>query len=469
MPPTALFCLVWLCVSPQESGLPYAQVALTALSQPADSGSAPANELSSAILPLSVEPNQSPGIEWTAVSRSSLRFLATMHAFRLATEADTRAGGFGLGSGYIRSLANLHGWADGDPYYVNYLGHPAQGAISARLLANHDPRYRGYEFGADARYWKGKLRAAAFSWAFSEQFEIGLLSEASLGQIQNRFPQQGFVDHVITPTVGLGLTLAEDALDKYLIKPLEGRTRGKWARLILRTGLNPTRSFANIMDRKAPWHRETRPGILQYEAEAQPAAALPAGKVEARPGIAPIEFRIVSNNRKFGSGPCLGGGAEAAYRVAPEWQLLVNVNGCELLGLRKNLSGDALFFQIGSRWTPRPSAKWSPYIELLLGGLKITHEQLFPEKKIAVELAHPNPAGDPDLSHRLHDLYTSRTQRSGMAVSAGTGVDYLVNDALAIRVAGLEFSRSTVAALGGLGYSTGFQVSTGMVLRLGTW
>jgi hypothetical protein len=155
--------------------------------------------------------------------------------------------------------------------------------------------------------------------------------------------------------------------------------------------------------------------------------------------------------------------------VAPEWQLLLNVNGCELLGLRKNLSGDALFFQIGSRWTPRPSAKWSPYIELLLGGLKITHEQLFPEKKIAVELAHPNPTGDPDLSHRLHDLYTSRAQRSGMAVSAGTGVDYLVNDALAIRVAGLEFSRSTVAALGGLGYSTGFQVSTGMVLRLGTW
>src|SRR5437764_15011515 len=99
MPPIALLCLISLCVSPQESGLPYAQVALTTLSQPADSGSAPANELSTAILPLSVEPNQSTGIDWTAVSRSALRFFATMHAFRLATEADTRAGGFALASG----------------------------------------------------------------------------------------------------------------------------------------------------------------------------------------------------------------------------------------------------------------------------------------------------------------------------------------------------------------------------------
>lgn len=42
-----------------------------------------------------------------------------MHAFRLATEAGTRAGGFRLGRDYFRGLGNLHGWADGDPFYVN--------------------------------------------------------------------------------------------------------------------------------------------------------------------------------------------------------------------------------------------------------------------------------------------------------------------------------------------------------------
>jgi hypothetical protein len=390
-----------------------------------------------------------------------------MDAFRWATEKDTRAGGFGLGAGYIRSVTNLHGWADGDPFYTNYLGHPAQGAISARLFLNHDPRYRKFEFGREPGYWKGKLRATAFSFAFSEQFEIGLLSEGSIGRIQNRFPQQGFVDHVITPTVGMGLSVAEDAIDKHFIARMERRIRNRWARLVLRTGLNPTRSFANAMDWKAPWHRETRAGILKYEPVHDP----PLRSVEStpKPVIAPLEFRIASGYRTFESGPCIGGGAEAAYRVTPEWQLLLDVNGCNLLGLTDNLSGDALFYQVGSRWTPLPAAKWSPYVQLLIGGMKITHEQLFPHMKEQVELANPNPTNDPDLAHRLHDLYTSSEERNGLAVSAGTGVDYRFSDALAVRVAGLEYSRSTLGTLGGLGYSKGFQITTGLVLRLGTW
>ena len=406
-------------------------------------------------------------MEWTAISRSALRFLGVMDAFRWVTERDTREGGLGLGAGYIRSVTNLHGWADGDPYYVNYLGHPAQGAISARLFLNHDPRYRKFEFGRDPGYWKGKLRSAAFSFAFSEQFELGLLSEASIGHIQNRFPQQGFVDHVVTPTLGLALSVAEDSIDKHFIKPLEGRVRNRWARLALRTGLNPTRSFANLIDRKAPWHRETREGILKYE----PVDDSPPRSLEytPKPVIAPFEFRIASSYRTFENGPCIGGGAEAAYRVSNKWQLLMDVNGCNLLGLSKNLSGDALFYQVGSRWTPLPAAKWSPYIQFLVGGMKITHEQLFPEKKEQVEAANPNLADDPDFAHRLHDLYTSSEERNGLAASAGAGLDYRFSDTLAIRVAGLEYSRSTIGTLGALGYSRGFQISTGLVLRLGTW
>lgn len=456
-------------MTPQEGTLPFA--GNPALTAPQDAGSAPpealAGPLALPVLPRSPETPAS-GVEWTALSRSSLRFLGVMHAFRWATETDTREGNFGLGSGYIRSITNLHGWADGDPYYVNYLGHPAQGAISARLFLNHDPRYRRTEFGRDPVYWKGKLRATAFSWAFSEQFEIGPLSEASIGRIQSHFPQQGFVDHVVTPTVGLGLSVAEDSIDKYVIKRVEGRIHNKWARLALRTGLNPTRSFANVMDKKAPWHRETRRGIMEYEPDLP--AARPVLPAEApKPRIARFEFRVLSTYRTFQSGPCLGGGAEAAARLAPQWQLLLDVTGCKLLGLKTDLSGDALHYQIGSRWTPLPSEKWSPYVELLLGGLKVTHEQFYPDKKVAVELAHPNPGNDPNLAHRLHDLYTSSEERTGLVASAGTGVDYKLNDALAIRIAGIEYSRSTVNTLAGLGYSNGFRVSSGLVLRLGTW
>jgi hypothetical protein len=185
--------------------------------------------------------------------------------------------------------------------------------------------------------------------------------------------------------------------------------------------------------------------------------------------IAPFEFHIASDFSWFNSGPCLGGGGEGAYRIAPEWQLLLNIKGCKLLGLKTNLSGDALFYQVGSRWTPLPGARWSPYVQVLLGGLKVTHEQFYPEKKQAVELEYPNPTGDPDLAHRLHALYTSDEERNGLVVSAGTGVDYRLSEALAIRVASLEYSRSTLAKLGGLSYSRGFQFTTGMVLRLGTW
>lgn len=172
-----------------------------------------------------IEAPKSDRTEMVELARSSLRLLGVMHGFRLMTEAGTRSGGFGLGGGYTRSVTALHGWADGDPFYVNYAGHPMQGAVAGRLWLLHDRRYRTAEFGDGAPYWKGKLRAAAFAWAFSEQFEIGPLSEASVGHIQKDFPQQGFVDHVVTPTFGLGWMIAEDALDRYLVKRIEAATR----------------------------------------------------------------------------------------------------------------------------------------------------------------------------------------------------------------------------------------------------
>ena len=50
------------------------------------------------------------------------------------------------------------------------------------------------------------------------------MSEASIGHIQKNFPQQGFADHVVTPTVGMGWMIAEDALDRYVVKSIEAYT-----------------------------------------------------------------------------------------------------------------------------------------------------------------------------------------------------------------------------------------------------
>jgi hypothetical protein len=85
------------------------------------------------------------GVEWSALTSGSLRFLGVMHAFRLASEPGTRAGGFGVGSGYFNSAGNLHGWADGDPFYVNYAGHPMQaGSVASRFAHGNQELCGGF-------------------------------------------------------------------------------------------------------------------------------------------------------------------------------------------------------------------------------------------------------------------------------------------------------------------------------------
>jgi len=148
-----------------------------------------------------VSKSEPPDVHWSGVLSHSLRFLALEHGFRLWTEAGTRAGLNQIPRGYLNSLGNLHGWADGDPFYVNYVGHPMQGAVSGFIWTQNDRRYWDVEFGRNRRYWKSRMRAAAFAWVYGIQFEIGPLSEASLGQIQAHYPQQGFVDQVVTPVI----------------------------------------------------------------------------------------------------------------------------------------------------------------------------------------------------------------------------------------------------------------------------
>src|SRR4029077_5345246 len=86
-------------------------------------------------------------------------------------------------------------------------------------------------------------------------------SEASIGNIQAEYPQQGFVDHVVTPVIGFGWSVTEDARDQYFIRYVERRTSNRWTRLLVRSGLNPARSMSNVLALKRPWNRDNRPGV----------------------------------------------------------------------------------------------------------------------------------------------------------------------------------------------------------------
>lgn len=471
--------LGFLCLSSALPGLAQSLVE-THASAPVSSSNPSASEARSESsgsggVAVATPPKKEHGINWAGVLEGSLAFLTVEHAFRIATEQGTRdAFHTPFFPGYFDSVKSLHGWADGDPFLVNYFGHPMQGAVSGFIWQHNDRAYRTVEFGKNSRYWKSKLRSAAFAYIYSVQFEIGPLSEASLGHIQGLYPQQGFVDHVVTPTVGLGWTIAEDSIDRYVVRTIESHTANPYIRLFARGALNPSRSMANVMTGELPWHRDDRPGVFKPYPEAAAVKSFmeqATAKVQVNPppGVAPFEFTVTPSFRQYfgtdAKGSCAGGGASAAMRIATEWQIVVELGGCKLLDLPTNLSGDSLSYMVGPRWTPAASGRWNAHAQLLMGGTKLTQERLYPEERAAV-IAEIAPK---KLGNAQHPLYTQDWDTSGFAITMGGGVDYKINNALAFRVASLDYSHSWTNDLNGVNYQNGLQFTTGLVLRMGTW
>jgi hypothetical protein len=208
------------------------------------------------------DPQSATSFHWGDAIIQSAGFLALEHGVRIAAESDTRAGLKGpFVRGHLKSVGSLHGWGDGDPFLVNYVGHPAQGAVSGYIQVQNDPRYRRVEFGSSRDYWKSRLRALAWSAAYSTQFEIGLISEASLGNAQSSPGHSGVVDLVVTPMGGLAVMIAEDALDRFVVRRFENWTQRRLLRVLVRGLLNPNRALANMLRGQVPWSRDNRPDV----------------------------------------------------------------------------------------------------------------------------------------------------------------------------------------------------------------
>jgi hypothetical protein len=64
----------------------------------------------------------------------------------------------------------------------------------------------------------------------------------------------GWVDFVVTPTVGMGWIVLQDAIEARVVDPLAGdSTALKWK--ILRGSLAPSRTMSNFLQGKLPWYR----------------------------------------------------------------------------------------------------------------------------------------------------------------------------------------------------------------------
>ncbi|MGH9768480.1 MAG: hypothetical protein ACREAB_13700 [Blastocatellia bacterium] len=202
--------------------------------------------------------------DWDSAFRQSMLFLGIQHAFRLATEAGTRAELKGpFFKDYFRALGNLRGWSDGDPFLVNYIGHPMMGSVTGFIQVQNDPRGIKEEVSLKKSYWRSRLKAFGWSFAYSTQFELGLFGEAGIGNIGIRpygkaKNPMGYVDLVVTPVVGTGWLVGEDMIDRYLIQRIENCIRNRLAQIVIRGFLNPTRSFANLIRGKKPWYRDNR-------------------------------------------------------------------------------------------------------------------------------------------------------------------------------------------------------------------
>jgi hypothetical protein len=424
--------------------------------------------------------SESPGIEWRPLLWQSFFFASIENGFRVATQDYTRRALRGpFFHDWLQSVGNLHGWADGDPFLINYVGHPMQGAVAGYIFVQNDPAYRNAVFGRNRHYWKSRARATLFSFAYSEQFEIGPYSEASIGNTQAWFPQQGFVDHVITPTVGLGWMITEDALDRYLIERLEARTSNTWIKMFLRAGLNPSRSMANAMRLEVPWHRDTRPGIfhdhppvmaLRTDNESVPDDAddppplsdlvsAPVPRFELQPSYS--YFRLGLG--KSGATSCHGGGASATYNFTGWLGLTADVSGCKMSLPERNLSGDITTYMLGPRFAFRAANRWIPFVQFLAGGTKLAFEREYPDRKPDIKPPYP---GEPNP---LHSLYTSQFQTNAFAIQTGVGLDYLFNRVVALHAIDLEDVHTWARTIDGTHYPNNLRLSTGVTLRFGGW
>jgi hypothetical protein len=219
-------------------------------------------------------------IHWGPILKQSLGFLVFEHGFRLANDryACHLLWHKPFWEDYADSLQHfdMGRWGDGDSFLVNYIGHPLQGAVSGNIFIQNDPHGRSERFGKSGAYWKSRFRAMLYAAAYSAYFEAGpLLSEAALGneggytyvpkcglapctipgrKLQPPTNNTGWVDFVVTPTVGMGWIVLEDAIEAKIVDSLAGdSTALKWK--ILRGSLAPSHSMANFFQGKLPWYR----------------------------------------------------------------------------------------------------------------------------------------------------------------------------------------------------------------------
>lgn len=211
-------------------------------------------------------PKRECSFHWVGFMRGASEFLAMEHVMNMPTYNVDHAH-------FVRGWMNavdgqaFNRWNDGDPFIVDYVGHPMSGAVVGYLQVENDPRGQTLEFGKSKAYWWSRSKAVFAAVVYSAQWEIGPFSEASLGHLGS-FPYYskashsvtngtGMVDFIMTPMGGGVWMVGEDMADKYFLKHFEEKKHNPIA-LMGVSVLTPNHSLANLLRFKTPWYRDSR-------------------------------------------------------------------------------------------------------------------------------------------------------------------------------------------------------------------
>ena len=430
--------------------------------------------------------------QWTPAFAQYGLEISIQHGWRFAHEAGTRdATGYGPWfHDWVDSIGETRGWDDGDGWHASYVGHPLNGGIYGFIAQQNDPLYRKVEWGDGRIYWMARLRALGFAAIASTQWTLGPLSEASLGNVQLH-ASPGFIDLVQTPGLGVLEMMGEDMLDRYVVIPLENHTANPWLLLAGRSLCNPARSFATLMSLHFGWQRENRPGLFgenhakrkelvgEYKRglisapfgphTSEQKAAMNQAVEGSHPKEAPIELQTYAVYESFLNGRnCLGGGGQGAARVSPAWQVVTEVNGCMVVHTPTNESADSVTFAAGPRWTPHASHRFSPFVQMLFGGRRLTYEVVNTFLRDSLLSAWDDGKGTLPHYPKRSD-YQVQYQALGFNLTMGGGFDASFGRAFAWRVLDLNYSHSWMPDVHSIDASNGLQVRTGVVLRIGNW
>jgi hypothetical protein len=440
--------------------------------------------------PITVQPGaERPSdtkFSWMLAVQESLLFTGIMHTYNLTTEAGTRdaLNGPWLNQ-YLRSVSELRGWSDGDTFMAPYVGHTIEGSVFGYIQRQNDPKYRQVQWGDGRHYFISLLRSLAYSAVWHTQWKIGPISEASIGNVMLH-ASPGFITLTDTPTLGTVAMIAEDTADRYLIMGLENRTANGPLIALARSFLNPGRAFANITAFRVPWHNETRIGLFRENHQLRKELLADYKRTGEKafeyvrpvqpehqgsyPKEASIELTAFPLYETFlGGGGCIGGGGSGAARVNPRLQVVAEVSGCLIMHMpASNQSGDSLFYGGGMRWTPRAAHQLSPYLQVMFGGQKVTHETVDHElqKKLYAEWSD----GNGTLPHYpKRSDWSVEITNNGPALGVVGGFDAVIARSFAWRVVNVEYSHAWMGDVAMIHPQNRLRVSTGAVLRIGTW